>query len=310
MQTPIEATTSAGGRRLGRLLAAVLFVALLAPAPALLSAAPACADSDQHAALVVDTGGQELSYCVAIPGTVDGIELLRLASRQYGLSYSLGFGGEAVCMIAGVGVSGGDCFADFPRFWGYWRGAPSGGWSWSSVGAGSVSVSPGDVQGWSWGSGQDGSNHPAPPVTPFTSVCEPDDPPGNGGNGGNGGSNGGGASGGSGGTASDAGGSGNGGPANGNGNQNGSDDERRREERNDGNDRNARPEDDRPPRTGVDDTAMTDEAVAASATPVNAVALGDAEDGSSGAAGAVVSLVALAVLIGAGAFLTWKRRVG
>ena len=175
-------------RGLGRVLAVVAFLAVAAPAPAVLSGTAACAATPRHAALVIDTGSRELSYCVAIPGTIDGIELIRLANRQYGLQYALGFGGEAVCQLAGVGVTGGDCFADFPRFWGYWHGAPAGGWSWSSVGAGSVSVSPGDVEGWSWGTGQDGSSHPQPPVTPLDSVCEPPStpPPTGGGDGGGG----------------------------------------------------------------------------------------------------------------------------
>ena len=61
-------------RRLGRVLAVVAFLAVAAPAPAVLSGTGACAATPRHAALVIDTGSRELAYCVAIPGTIDGIE--------------------------------------------------------------------------------------------------------------------------------------------------------------------------------------------------------------------------------------------
>ena len=134
--------------------------------------APACAGAGPRAVLVVDTGEAEQRMCVALPrAQVSGADLIVLAGEQHGLSYRFGYGGGAVCMLAGVGTSGDDCFEKYPDFWGYWRGNGSGGWSWSSTGAGSTRVSDGDVEGWSWGSGSDGSSHPAPPSTSFSSVC-------------------------------------------------------------------------------------------------------------------------------------------
>jgi hypothetical protein len=134
----------------------------------------ACADEQPRAVLVVDTGARDLSYCVALDDdTVSGIDLIVLAGRQHGLPYRLGYGGAAVCMLAGVGTSGDDCFEEYPNFWGYWRGNGSGGWAWSGSGAASTSVSDGDVEGWSWGSGDDGDSHPAPPPTSFGDVCDP-----------------------------------------------------------------------------------------------------------------------------------------
>lgn len=134
----------------------------------------ACASEGNRAVLVVDTeqsGGQD-RFCVTLPDErVSGIELIELAGQQHGLDYRLGFGGEAVCMLAGVGTEGDDCFAEYPDFWGYWRGDGSGGWSWSSTGAGSTTVEDGDVEGWSWGSGNDGSSHAQPPVTRAGDVC-------------------------------------------------------------------------------------------------------------------------------------------
>lgn len=135
-------------------------------------ATPACAGEGGSAALVVDTGQAEYRYCVAIPdGDVSGIDVIELAGRQHGLTYRLGFGGKAVCMLAGVGAESDDCFEKYPEFWGYWRGNADGGWSWSSSGADSTTVEDGDVEGWSWGSGSDGSSHQQPPATQFSDVC-------------------------------------------------------------------------------------------------------------------------------------------
>ncbi len=158
-----------GGAR--RALTAVALTSAVV-APVGLASTSACAREGDRAALVVDTGERVRTLCVQLPDSeVSGIELIELASDQLGLDYTLGFGGEAVCRLDGVGVEGGDCFADFPRFWGYWRGDGSGGWEWSSVGAGSTTVSPGDVEGWSWGEGTDGQTHPSPPAATFDGVC-------------------------------------------------------------------------------------------------------------------------------------------
>ena len=157
--------------RLGRALCGLgLAGALLAPQ----AAAPpaACASATARAALVIDGGPTTERYCVTLDSeAVSGIHLLELAARQHGLVYELGYGGQAVCMLAGVGPTGGDCFAEDPLFWGYFRGSSSGRWSWSSIGAGSTVVEDGDVEGWSWGSGEGAADHPAPPVTPLDAVC-------------------------------------------------------------------------------------------------------------------------------------------
>lgn len=132
----------------------------------------ACAAEADSAALVVDTGDSVYRYCVTMPDdSVTGIELIQLAGEQHGLQYSLGYGGQAVCQLQGVGPDGDDCFAEDPYFWGYWHGDGSGGWNWSSTGAGSYRVEPGDVEGWSWGTGQSGDAHPKPPATTYASVC-------------------------------------------------------------------------------------------------------------------------------------------
>lgn len=157
-------------------LATILFLVPVGGSIPAGSGTSACAATAKHAAIVVDTGDQELRYCVVLPpGTVTGIDLIELASDQHGLQYRLGYGGQGVCQLAGVGSEGEECFTDSPEFWGYWRGDGSGGWSWSSSGAGSVTVSPGDVQGWSYGTGRDPSTHQTPPSTTYASVCPAQD---------------------------------------------------------------------------------------------------------------------------------------
>jgi hypothetical protein len=176
----------------GRLGIAPLVLALTLGglAPMLVAPAPACATSGESAALVVDTGGRATRYCVAMDeARLNGIELIQLAAQQYGLDYRLGYGGAAVCRLDHVGIEGGECFTDSDAFWGYWRGT-GGGWSWSSTGAASTVVEPGDVEGWSWGTGRDGSTHPPPPPTSYASACggpSPSPDPGDGGGGGGGG---------------------------------------------------------------------------------------------------------------------------
>jgi hypothetical protein len=133
---------------------------------------PACAASVPHAALVVGTGTQQLTYCVALDAaSVSGIHLIQLAGSQDGLQYRLGFGGQAVCQLAGVGPEGDDCFASYPDFWGFWLGDGSGGWTWSSSGAASVQAQDGDIEAWTWGAGTSGDTHPSPAPASFTDVC-------------------------------------------------------------------------------------------------------------------------------------------
>ena len=159
-----------------RPLAAALVVAtalLLSATPAATRATPACAaETGPHAGLVVDTGQRTTAYCVVLDApTVSGLHLIQLAADQDRLSYGLGFGGQAVCRLAGVGPDGGDCWADYPHYWGYWRGDGAGGWTWSSAGAASTTVRDGDVEAWTWGTGMSGATHPKPPSLAIEQIC-------------------------------------------------------------------------------------------------------------------------------------------
>jgi hypothetical protein len=164
-----------------RSLTFALAVALGASAPVLASPGIACATAisdGPHAALVVDTGAQATSFCVALDrASVSGTHLIELASTQYGLSYRLGFGGRAVCMLDGVGASGNDCFGSYPNFWGYFHGAGSSGWAWASGSAADHQVGNGDREAWSWGAGDSGTSHGAPPATTIDDACGVTPPP-------------------------------------------------------------------------------------------------------------------------------------
>lgn len=151
------------------LLGGALFLGALPGGGVLASAA--CAAESPSAALVVDTGEGVTSLCVALPAdSVSGMKLIQLAGQQHGLQYRIE--GGAVCQLAGTGPSQGDCFGEYPDFWGYWRGDDDGGWTWSNSGAATTSVSAGDVEGWAWGSGNDGTSHPQPPASRHSEVCD------------------------------------------------------------------------------------------------------------------------------------------
>ena len=239
--------------------------------------------------------------------SVTGIHLVQLAGSQFGLQYQLGFGGQAVCQLAGVGASGGDCFGSYPDFWGYWHGNGSGGWSWAGSGAGSASIGDGDMEGWVWGSGDSGTTHAAPPALGFDDVCKdstpsPTPPPSPGGGGGGGGDGNGGGTGGHG--------DGNGGTAGGTG----SDPRVRRR----------RPAPMRPLRPTVPPvrrgpTETTPRTVPRrwihppvryeEASPVTALAAGVTDDAGGGPPmGALLALVAVAAL-GAGGWFLRRRQI-
>jgi hypothetical protein len=162
-------------------LAVLLGVPAMTVLPAVAGGAAACAaalDESPHAGLVVDTGGGATTYCVGLDGaTVSGIHLIELAAAQYGLQYRLGFGGKAVCQLQGVGPDGDDCFAQYPDFWGYWHHTGDEGWTWANAGAATAVIADGDLDGWTWGSGDTGATHPAPPALRFDEVCRPEPSP-------------------------------------------------------------------------------------------------------------------------------------
>ena len=172
-----------------------LFIAAGALAPAVAPATSACAAESEgaRAALVIDTGrGDEPhALCVDLEGKseVTGTKLIELTGDQYDLQYQFGYGGRAVCQLANVPreTPSEDCFEDKDSnsdyFWGYWIGDGSGGWNTSPQGPASTVVEDGDVQGWSYGPGQNAQTHPKPRNRAdgsdytFESICAPIEEP-------------------------------------------------------------------------------------------------------------------------------------
>jgi hypothetical protein len=150
-------------------------VGLVAP---VVAAPPAfCTEEGPRAVLVVDreNGSAPLRMCVGLPDDeVSGLRLIKLANAQYDLQYRLGHGGAAVCQLANVPAETppNDCLRQGDPFWGYWRDG-GGGWQWSGSGGAATEVEDGDVEGWSFGMGNDGGSHPKPPRTRASDVCRP-----------------------------------------------------------------------------------------------------------------------------------------
>jgi hypothetical protein len=157
------------------MLTAMAIAAGLLFIPTTSEASPSCSGTSRlRAALVVDTGSTVYSYCVALDAqSVTGIHLVELAGQQHGLQYTLGFGGAAVCSLAGVGDPASDCFGSFPLWWGYFHGSCSTGWGLAPTGADSYIVHAGDIEGWSWAVDDAQGNHPSPPASLIGTLCAP-----------------------------------------------------------------------------------------------------------------------------------------
>jgi hypothetical protein len=163
-----------GFARLSALLAVTLAVAgsvWVAPAASGTSIACATEASRPHAGLAIDNGQGVTTYCVGLDAdSVTGVRLVELAAAQYGLTYRFGSGGQAVCQLEGVGPKGDDCFSKYPKYWGYWH-ARGNGWKWAQTGPGDARISDGDMDGWTWGTGDTAGTHPSPPALGLGAVC-------------------------------------------------------------------------------------------------------------------------------------------
>lgn len=118
--------------------------------------------------IVVRHGDGRILYAY-VPLTSDhmtGAEAL----QQSGLTLNIAAGsayGTAVCAIDGEGCASPreDCFCKSygspSFFWHYYLRGPDGAWRTASIGAGNRAVHDGDVDGWSWTSG----DSDLPPVT-------------------------------------------------------------------------------------------------------------------------------------------------
>lgn len=83
--------------------------------------------------------------------------------------------GAAICRIDDEGCGVDNCFCNMPNYWTYWHlGKNQAGettWLYSLIGASNYRISPGDVEGWRYGTGISPSEMPA-----FQEICLPATP--------------------------------------------------------------------------------------------------------------------------------------
>ncbi len=127
------------------------------------------AQSPNRAGLVVRFGdGSFITRCVEFSEPqISGYDVLLIHS---GLNVVVAYysgEGAAICKIEHEGCPVEECLAcAYPNYWSYWHLA-DGAWAYSQAGAAGYTVHPGDVEGWSWGTGD------PPPVVPFDQICAP-----------------------------------------------------------------------------------------------------------------------------------------
>jgi hypothetical protein len=122
--------------------------------------------AESRAGLAIFSGdGTVFTACVTFEGdSISGLDLL----QQSGLNMETATNpnqGAAVCKIREVGCPASDCFCSMPNYWAYWQLAENG-WAYASTGADQSKVEDGNVNAWSWGSG----NPPA--LISFQNICE------------------------------------------------------------------------------------------------------------------------------------------
>lgn len=146
--------------RLGAFLAAIAVVSAVA-------LAPQAAERNRAGVVVRSPGGEVKEMCVFFDEPeITGAELLERADLT--VITEAGALGTAVCSIDGIGCKRGDCFCEYPSFWGYWtRDDQKDGWGFSDVGAADRVVTDGSMDGWSFG--EDGK--PPPPERVIDDVC-------------------------------------------------------------------------------------------------------------------------------------------
>jgi len=148
----------------------LLSIALLASAGARGSAQ----GPNQVAVIVQYEDGSISTHCVSFEtARITGLEAL----QQTGLDvvYEGGALGARVCKIGSVGCDlPGSCFCQCKGteclYWSYWH-LVQGTWQYAIVGAASYEVTPGGVEGWSWGIGTP-NRAPQPPLISFEEVCQ------------------------------------------------------------------------------------------------------------------------------------------
>jgi hypothetical protein len=130
----------------------------LGAAALLLGAAGSAQASPTHVAIVI---AGDKTACVAFTSGMTGDDVLRkVASVHY----------RRDGLIDQIDGSPADLQSDATHFWAYWHNT-GGGWTFSSLGAGSYHPQPGTVEGWAYG------NTARPPAASYASICHDSAPP-------------------------------------------------------------------------------------------------------------------------------------
>jgi len=126
------------------------------------------AQQPNRVGLVIRHGsGTIITRCVEFSGSeISGYDLLMRSGLDIVADFGSGMG-AAICSIEGEGCPVNECLTcATPDYWSYWR-LTDGAWSYYQAGASTSTVRDGDVEGWSWGSGD------SPPVLSFDQICAP-----------------------------------------------------------------------------------------------------------------------------------------
>lgn len=128
---------------------------------------------NQIALVVIHGDGRATTSCVDFSEqSLTGYQVLQYAKMSMSINASAM--GVEVCSLDGEGctVPQEDCFCGMNRtpqvYWSYWQ-LEGGAWKYSNLGASNITLQPGAVQAWKWGSGEDNP----PPAYTFAQICAP-----------------------------------------------------------------------------------------------------------------------------------------
>jgi hypothetical protein len=141
----------------------------------------ACAASEVHIAVVVDTGtGSSVSaVCVPAGARDNGAVVLATRAAMLGTPAPRYATSGLLCAIDGFPATGcGEPQNGRYSYWSYWHGG-GGAWSYANIGPATSRVDPGVVEGWRWEQNASASPADPPPrVAPVaTTICKPAAPP-------------------------------------------------------------------------------------------------------------------------------------
>jgi len=137
-------------------------------------------DPRQVGLVVVHGDGTVTSQCLTFQGEeISGYELLEQSQLDLNIDASNSMG-ATICRLDGEGCNypQDDCFCQCQSsrnciYWSYWH-LEDGQWQYSSLGASTVLLHGGEVQGWVWSKGRVGNSaDKAPPLTRFETICAP-----------------------------------------------------------------------------------------------------------------------------------------